>query len=69
VVPLKHTFADLYEIFFEGKNLESVRCLIENNQFDGALKVNQSGYFCFQNAQGYAWPCKFLQRWRCNSGL
>jgi hypothetical protein len=24
-------------------------------------------YFCFQNAQGYLWRCKFLQRWRNNS--
>jgi hypothetical protein len=22
---------------------------------------------CFQNALGYSWRCKFLQRWRCNS--
>jgi hypothetical protein len=23
--------------------------------------------FCFQNALGYPWHCKNLQRWRCNS--
>jgi hypothetical protein len=24
-------------------------------------------FFCFQNAQGYSWRCKFSQRWRCKS--
>jgi hypothetical protein len=24
-------------------------------------------YFCFQNALGYSWRCKFLQRWRRNT--
>jgi hypothetical protein len=28
---------------------------------------SRSKYFFFQNALGYLWRCKFLQRWRCNS--
>jgi hypothetical protein len=33
------------------------------------IEVGESGFskFCFQNALGYSWCCKFLQRWRCNS--
>jgi hypothetical protein len=30
---------------------------------------NRRKYFCFQNAIGYSWRCKILQRWRCNSIL
>jgi hypothetical protein len=27
----------------------------------------EDNIFCFQNALGFLWSCKFLQRWRCNS--
>jgi hypothetical protein len=32
------------------------------------FKVGRRKYFSFQNALGYPWHRKFLQRWRCNSG-
>jgi hypothetical protein len=34
-----------------------------------AFFQNRIKYFSFQNALGYPWSCKNLQRWRCKSKL
>jgi hypothetical protein len=41
--------------------LQRQRC----SRLERFFKVEENN--CFQNAPGYPWRCKILQRWRCNS--